>query len=235
MILKRNEVIAIKLKTSNIMHYNMAVIGGIFGGFAVCNLGEIFGNAQTLNLIGIVSNLVYCDLNTLLLRIIAALLYMLGFAAAVVIPKKLRIHSDMISIVVDIFAFITLAFMPKDLNFLISLYPIFFATAFQWTAFEYIDGYSSSTIFSSNNYRQFATSLIEYIIDRDKSRITKIRVFGLTLLYFHIGVALACAASLLFGRLSALVGIIALTPSIYLLIKKRIIRLKKIKLSNKGT
>lgn len=220
-----------KVKTTNFMHYNMALVGGIFGGFAVCNLGEIFGNAQTLNLISIVYNFVYCDFETLLLRIIAALLYFLGFGAAVVIPKKLRLHSDAISLIIDFFAFIVLLFLPKNVNLIISLYPIFFATAFQWTAFEYIEGYSCSTIFSSNNYRQFSTSLIEYIIDKDKSRMTKIRVFGLTLLYFHIGVALACFASLFFGRLSAVVGIAALLPSAYLLIKKRLIRLKNIKLN----
>ena len=207
----------------------MAVAGGVFGGFAVCNLGEIFGNAQTLNLIGIVYNLVYCNFETLLLRIIAVLLYFLGFAAAVVIPKKLRLHSDVISIVVDILAFITLMFLPKNADFLISLYPIFFATAFQWTAFEYIEGYSCSTIFSSNNYRQFTTSLVEYAIDKDKSRLTKTRVFGLTLLYFHIGVALACISAIHFGRLSAFIGILVLLPTIFLLIKKRIIRLKNIK------
>ncbi len=218
-----------KIKTNNFMHYNMSVVGGIFGGFAVCNLGEVFGNAQTLNLISIVYNLVYCDFETLLLRIIAALLYFLGFGAAVIIPKKLRLHSDAISIVIDIIAFVILAFMPKNASLLISLYPIFFATAFQWTAFEYIDGYSSSTIFSSNNYRQFMTSLLEYIIDKDKSRKTKIRVFGLTLLYFHLGVALSCALTLMFGRLSALIGIAALIPSVCVLIKKRIIRLRKIK------
>lgn len=211
------------------MHYNMAVAGGVFGGFAVCNLGEIFGNAQTLNLIGVVYNLVYCDFNALILRITAALLYLLGFGAAVVIPKKLRLHSDAISIIIDALAFITLAFLPRGTPFIISLYPIFFATAFQWTAFEYIDGYSCSTIFSSNNYRQFMTSLIEYIIDKDKTRMTKIRVFGLTLLYFHIGVAIACLSAVLFGRLSALVGILVLIPTAYLIIKKRIIRLKNIK------
>ena len=218
-----------RIKVNNFTHYNMAVAGGVFGGFAVCNLGEIFGNAQTLNLIGIVYNLVYCNFETLLLRIIAALLYFLGFAAAVVIPKKLRLHSDIISIVVDILAFITLMFLPKNADFLISLYPIFFATAFQWTAFEYIEGYSCSTIFSSNNYRQFTTSLVEYAIDKDKSRLTKTRVFGLTLLYFHIGVALACISAIHFGRLSAFIGILVLLPTIYLLIKKRIIRLKNIK------
>ena len=222
-----------RIKVNNFMHYNMAVAGGVFGGFAVCNLGEIFGNAQTLNLIGIVYNFVYCDFETLLLRIIAALLYFLGFAAAVVIPKKLRLHSDLISIVIDILAFITLVFLPRNANFLISLYPIFFATAFQWTAFEYIEGYSCSTIFSSNNYRQFTTSLVEYAIDKDKSRLTKTRVFGLTLLYFHIGVALACISAIHFGRFSALVGIVVLLPTIYLLIKKRIIRLKNIKSQTK--
>lgn len=220
-----------KIKITNFMHYNMALAGGIFGGFAVCNLGEIFGNAQTLNLIGVVQSFVYCDFKTLFLRITAALLYLLGFGAAAVIPKKLRLHSDAISIVIDLIAFIVLALMPIYANPIISLYPIFFATAFQWTAFEYIDGYSCSTIFSSNNYRQFMTSLIEYAIDKDKSRITKIKVFGLTLLYFHIGVAIACVTALIFGRMSALVGVLAIMPTAYLIIKKRIIRLKNIKSS----
>lgn len=206
-------------KTKNFEHYNMAAAGGIFGGFAVCNLGEIFGNAQTLNLMGLVHSLIYFDFKTLILRLIAALLYLAGFTAAIIIPKKLKLHTEIISVIIDIIAFIILAFMPEGTSFLVSLYPIFFATAFQWTAFEYIDGYSSSTIFSSNNYRQFATSLVEYIIDKDKSRITKTRVFGLTLLYFHIGVALACVWSIFIGRLSALLGILVVLPTAVLELK----------------
>ncbi len=202
------------MKRQNFMHYNMALVGGIFGGFAVCNLGEIFGNAQTLNLMGIVRSLIYCEPGVFLLRFIAALLYFLGFTLAAVLPKFLKSKTELISFGIDAAAFLTLLLMPESIPPYISLYPIFFATAFQWTAFEYIDGYNCSTIFSSNNYRQFLTSAVQLAIDRDRSRITKIRVFGLTLLYFHIGVALACAGSLFFGRLSAALGIIALIPAL---------------------
>lgn len=192
----------------------MALVGGIFGGFAVCNLGEVFGNAQTLNLMGLVKSLIFCEPELLVMRLIAALLYFFGFALAAVAPRYLKRKSELIGIIIDALAFVTLLVIPVSTPHLISLYPIFFATAFQWTTFDYIDGYNSSTIFSSNNYRQFMTSLVEYIIDRDRGRLTKMRVYGLTLLYFHIGVALACAASLFFGRLSALVGIAALVPAV---------------------
>lgn len=211
--------VCMKIKTNNFIHYNMALAGGIFGGFAVCNLGEVFGNAQTLNLISIVYNIFFCDFSMLWLRIIAALLYFIGFALAMLMPKILKLRTEIVSIFIDISAFIVLALLPKNIPHLISLYPIFFATAFQWTAFEYIEGYSSSTIFSSNNYRQFATSLIEYFMDRDKSRLIKTRVFGLTLLYFHIGVALSCAGSIFIGKSSALIGVFSLIPALVLIIK----------------
>lgn len=202
------------MKRNNFMHYNMAVVGGVFGGFAVCNLGEVFGNAQTLNLMGVVRSLIYGEPVVLLLRLCAALLYFMGFALAAMLPKLLKSKTELISFIIDAAAFVTLLLLPSGLNPLISLYPIFFATAFQWTAFEYIDGYNCSTIFSSNNYRQFLTSLVEYAADRDKSRLNKTRVFGLTLLYFHIGVALACVGSLFFGRLSAVIGLLALIPAV---------------------
>lgn len=211
----------LKLKRNNIIHYNMALVGGVFGGFAVSNLGEVFGNAQTLNLIGVVYNLINCKFDVLLLRIIAALLYFFGFALAAVAHRKSKIRADMLSFAIDAASFLALAFMPKDAPVMISLYPIFFATAFQWTVFEYIDGYSSSTIFSSNNYRQFATSLVEYLIDRDKSRLTKTRVFGFTLLYFHLGVLVACLGTLFTGRISALIGILALVPAVALTLNNR--------------
>ncbi|MCH5304101.1 MAG: DUF1275 domain-containing protein [Ruminococcus sp.] len=211
-----------RIKTDNFIHYNMALAGGFFGGFAVCNLGEIFGNAQTLNLISIVYNIFFCDFEKLWLRIAAALLYFLGFMLAVLIPKIFKVRTELISILIDAAAFIILAFLPTHIPFLISLYPIFFASAFQWTAFEYIEGYSSSTIFSSNNYRQFTTSLIEYLIDKDKSRLIKTRIFGITLLCFHIGVAFACVGTILIGRFSSLLGILVLIPAAVLIIRKRI-------------
>lgn len=204
-----------KMKQQNFLHYNMALVGGIFGGFAVCNLGEVFGNAQTLNLLMFVKSLVQGEPGVLLLRFLAALLYFFGFALAAVLPKLIKRRTEELSFAIDAAAFVVLMCLPESVSPLISLYPIFFATAFQWTTFEYIDGYSCSTIFSSNNFRQFSTSLVQYAIDKDKSRLSKTRVFGLTLLYFHVGVAAACALSIFFGRLSAVVGITALLPAVY--------------------
>lgn len=108
---------------------------------------------------------------------------------------------------------VTLAVMPDNLELIIYLYPMFFAMSFQWTVFAGAEGYGSSTIFSTNNLRQFSTSLVEYICNKDSEKIKKARFYGLTLISFHIGVAVACVVSLLLGTKSTLVALVFLVPA----------------------
>ncbi|MCH5298765.1 MAG: DUF1275 domain-containing protein [Ruminococcus sp.] len=207
-------------KTDNIIHYNMATVGGFFAGFTVSNLLDLFGNAQTLNLLSIVRDFFICDYPLMALRIVGAVVYLLGMSLSVIIPRCTKIRTDILSIVVDAVCLIILTLLPENLNIFIRVYPVFFATAFQWTVFDKIEGYVSATIFSTNNYRQFTTSLLAYAFDRDKALLSKARVFGFTLLYFHIGVALACALSMFMGKLSALPALLLLIPAAVLIKQK---------------
>lgn len=207
-------------KTDNMIHYNMAAVGGYFAGFAVCNLLELFGNAQTLNLLSIVRDFFICDYPQMVLRIVGAVVYFLGMALSVIIPRCTKIRTDILSVAVDAICLIILALLPENLNIFIRVYPIFFATSFQWTAFDKIEGYVSSTIFSTNNYRQLTTSLLAYAFDKDKALLSKARVFGFTLMYFHVGVALACVLSILIGKLSALPALLLLIPAAVLITKQ---------------
>lgn len=204
-------------KTDNIIHYNMAVVGGYFAGFTVCNLLDLFGNAQTLNLLSIVRDFFICDFQQMALRIVGAIMYFLGMSLSVIIPRCTKIRTDILSVVIDAMCLIILSLLPDNLHVFIRVYPVFFATAFQWTAFDKIEGYVSSTIFSTNNYRQFTTSLLAYAFDKDKALLAKARVFGFTLLYFHIGVALACVLSMFMGKLTALPALTLLIPAVVII------------------
>lgn len=204
-------------KTDNIIHYNMAIVGGYFAGFAVCNLLELFGNAQTLNLLSIIRDFFICDYQLMALRIVGAIVYFLGMSLSVIVPRLTKIRTDILSVVIDAVCLIVLAFLPENLNTFIRVYPVFFATSFQWTAFDRIEGYVSSTIFSTNNYRQFTTSFLAYAFDKDKALLAKARVFGFTLLYFHVGVALACVLAIFMGKLSALPALALLIPAAVLI------------------
>lgn len=192
----------------------MSVVGGFFGGFAICNLGEVFANSQTLNLIVTLRHLFEGDLSSLIVRLTGAIVYFLGLAFAVIFAKRTRINREILSPIISAVCLILVAAIPYTVNPLIHIYPIFFATAFQWVCFDKIEGYSSATIFSTNNYRQFTTALVEYALDGERKMLTKAKVFGFTLLWFHVGAALACAGELCLGKASVLLGLLPIIAAL---------------------
>ena len=60
------------------IHFNMAFIGGYLGVHAVLSFGNLLGNAQTSNLISVVTSLLSADWTQLLLRLGGMLLYNIG-------------------------------------------------------------------------------------------------------------------------------------------------------------
>lgn len=199
-----------KEKLQSLTHFNMALVGGFFGGFAIWNFMELFGNAQTANMIGIVKNIIGGNFADVMLRVVGFLIYFSGFALSVVINKLTNLNIKYISLIIDFIALITVFIMPKDRALILCLYPIFFAMPFQWVSFGGAEGFTSSTIFSTNNLRQFSTSFVEYLCDKDKTHLKKTAFFGKTLLSYHIGVAIACVLSVWFGISSVLLGIFPL-------------------------
>ena len=71
---------------------------------------------------------------------------------------------------------------------MLALYPMFFAMAVQWLAFTSASGFSSATVFSTNNTRQFVTGLTEYFYSHEKSHLLRAKFFAGTLICFHSGV-----------------------------------------------
>jgi len=224
-----------KNRKQRIIHYTMASVGGFLGGFAILSHHDLLGNAQTSNLISLAISIVGRNPFEALLHAGSLLLYMLGLSLTVLIPRYTKWNLRLCSIAIDALALAILAFIPSTAEDFLALYPIFFAMAFQWNTFKGADGYISSSIFSTNNLRQFTTSLTEYFCDRDRNHLNKTSFYGGTLLFFHIGVAISYFACMNLGTMGSLTGLLPLSLSLFfLLTENKRLRRKLVSLRHKA-
>lgn len=185
------------------IHYTMAFCGGFMGVYAIVDRMGVFGSAQTANLIALICDLLGKDPLEISYRIMALLVYVGGMAATVLVEKRTRWNPMYCSILVDLAAVAAVGFFPEDMNPFVALYPVFFATAFQWCVFKGADGYVSATIFSTNNLKQTVTAFTDYLLSageagREEKR-KKASFFGGSLLSFHGGVAAGYVCWLLYA------------------------------------
>ena len=185
------------------IHFNMAFIGGYLGVHAVLSFSNLLGNAQTSNLISMVTSLLSGDWQQLLHRIGGMLLYMAAIALTVYLPPRIRCDLRLISVALDAAAAVVVGCFPEDIAPVLGLYPLFFAMAFQWNSFSGADGFVSSSIFSTNNLRQFTMAMTEVWGHHDPTHLPKAAFFGKTLLSFHAGVAASFLLWQAFGFRSA--------------------------------
>ena len=173
------------------IHYIVAFIGGFLGIFPIVNSLHLFGSAQTSNLIDIVLASLRTDWSSLFLHVFGAFLYVFAVFLVTFLPKHTRLNVKWLALLVDAACAFVMWLFPLERNLPLTmyLYPTFFAMAFQWCSFKGAYGFTSSTIFSTNNLRQFIASLTEVFCNGDKSFLLKAKFFGLTLLGFHLGVA----------------------------------------------
>lgn len=61
---------------------------------------------------------------------------MAGVALVVIWPKCTKISVHYLAVIVDAFAFIMLGFFPKDMNIIVSLYPVFLRQQFSGHHFQ---------------------------------------------------------------------------------------------------
>ena len=159
------------------------------GGFAIFNHNDLFGSAMTTNMISLALDFAGHNDDLMFYRFLAFLIYVAAMVLTVIIAHKIStIFLKNISIFIDATALIIIGLLPKNTNPFVSLFPIFFSTAFQWCSFRGADGFTSSSIFSTNNLRQCTTGFAEYICNKDKNALKRGIYFGKVLISFHIGV-----------------------------------------------
>lgn len=190
------------------LHFMMAFIGGYIGAYALLNRADVFGNAQTCNLIHIVMSILGGNFLEFCIRIGGMLIYMAGIVLVVIWPKITKINVHFLAVAVDAAVLLILGFLPKEMDIMLSLYPIFFAVAVQWSAFPGVYGYNCSTIFSTNNLKQFTMAATEYIFTHEKKHSHKAKFYGGVLLFYHLGVAFSYLACVECGVRASWIGIL---------------------------
>ena len=170
------------------VQYSMCAAGGFIAAYAILNHADFLASAQTANLINVVLCITGRNFPELCLRLIAVVIYMAGLSIPVIIPKYTHIYMITLCIFVDMLFVAVLYFFTEKMNTIIALYPVFFMTAIQWNSFPGAGGFVSSSVFSTNNLRQFTTSYVEYLCDKNKEHLKKTKFFGGVLLSYHAGV-----------------------------------------------
>ena len=175
--------------TQTAAHHAMAVVGGFFGVYALMTRSDTFGSSETSNLIFLTIGGLGASFPDFLIRLGATLCYIAGIVFATLMPKYLK-RTDLryLSLLIDFAACLLLAQIPGDVNPVLALYPMFFATAVQWLSYTQAAGYNSATIFSTNNLRQCFAGLTEYLYSREEKHLARFLFYGGTLLCFHAGV-----------------------------------------------
>lgn len=170
-------------------HHSIALMGGFFGIYALLLRNENFGSSETANLIFLFASGLGGEWSVFRIRLAALFVYIGGLVFATLISKCFK-KGDFryLGILVDLIACLVLAWIPADVDPVLALYPMFFATAVQWLAFTSASGFNSATVFSTNNTRQMVTGLTEYIYSRDKAHLLRAKFFAGTLICFHLGV-----------------------------------------------
>ncbi|MCH5297849.1 MAG: DUF1275 domain-containing protein [Ruminococcus sp.] len=204
------------IKNQRHTHYAVSAIGGFMGGYAIINFYELFANAQTANMIHLVEKLVGHDYTGLVYIFSALFTYIAGNVFCVLYRKFVGKNLRMLSLVLDVLVITAVGIITEFTHISFALLPILFAMPIQWNAFNDDAGYVSSTIFSTNNLRQATMSLTQYLTDKDKAQLSKTKFYWSTLLYFHIGVAVVCVASIFYGVHSIWFGFIPAVVAITL-------------------
>ena len=171
-----------------LLHVNLAFIGGLTGAYAILVRGGNFGAAQTMNLIEMVLNFTEMNLTDAFLRLAIFILYGLAIIAAFLIGEHFASVKSYIALAVEAVCIWIAGIIPTSVNPLIALFPVFILNAYQWQAFTTPECYNSSTIFSTNNYKQTLLAWTRYHMTHDLAQKKRALLFTNTLILFHLGV-----------------------------------------------
>lgn len=191
------------------LHLNMTLIGGFMVGYGVINRHDILGSAQTGNMVSLAMDAVGHVDEQWLFRIMALVIYIASLSLTVIISHKVsKMNMKRLSILIDGIALLAVGFCPAEMNSFVVLFPIFFATAFQWCSFKGADGFASSSIFCTNNLRQCVTGFTEYFCSKDEESLHRGIYFGKVLLCFYGGVAVSFLGTQVLNLRSSWVGLL---------------------------
>ena len=209
-----------KEKYDSLIQYIMCFVGGFMGAYAILNHNDFLASAQTANLIHVVLCITGHNMPEFLMRIVAVLIYMTGLCIPVILRNKMEIDTKLVALCFEMLMVGILYFIDESVSTIYALYPVFFMTAIQWNSFPGAQGFVSSSIFSTNNFRQCTTSFTEYLCDKDRTHLKKTKFFGTVLLSYHAGVAVSYFAWRAFGMREVILCLVPLVIVFTILVVK---------------
>lgn len=171
------------------LHYTMSFIGGIFAVYALLEHSNVFGSAETSNMILLVNDLLHWNLFSILIRIGSLIAYAAGIVSALWLAKYYSHAQKVICIVTDAAAVFILSIIPHNTPPIVALYPVGFAMSIQWCTFRVVEKNPSATTFSTGNFRQLVTNIFNYFTEGKREYLSNVKFYFFTMLSFHLGAA----------------------------------------------
>ena len=165
----------------------MCLNGGFLGGYSLLCRNGNFGSAQTTNMFQIIFTLFGKNLVEFSTRLFGLSLYSLGILICTFLINRKLFDMQRYAILVNSLGVVLLSILPTKIDPLIGILPIFFMTSTQWSIFHGTENYNCSTIFSTNNVRQFVSSMGDYLINKKDDQKDKMLFYALTLFWFYFG------------------------------------------------
>lgn len=176
-------------KRETYLHYTMSVVGGIFALYSLLEHANVFGSAETSNMILLVNDLLQWDLFHIVIRVGSLLVYAAGITVTLWMSRCCPGVQKRACILIDCAAALVLSLLPQGLHPVVALYPVAFAMSIQWCTFRGVGDDPSATTFSTGNFRQLVTLTFSYALDRRPRELSRIRFYIITMLCFHGGIA----------------------------------------------
>lgn len=176
-------------KQEKALHYTMSVAGGIFANYSLLEYCNVFGSAETNNMILMVKDLLYWDPFYFVIKVISLIVYAAGITVTLWLSKKHPSVQRFVCIAIDCIAALILGFLPLNMNPVIALYPMGFAMSIQWCTFRGVGANPSATTFSTGNFRQLVSNLYSFFAEGKRESLINIRFYLVTMLFFHAGIA----------------------------------------------
>lgn len=184
-----NENTERELKQERRMHYTMSFIGGIFAIYSLLEHSNVFGSAETSNMILLVKDLLCWDAYHIFIRVGSLAVYATGIILTVWMDKNCPALQKRICIMIDCFAAFVLGILPENLNPVVALYPVAFAMSIQWCTFHGVRENPSASTFSTGNFRQLVTLIFCYVTEKSEENLPRIKFYIITMFSFHAGIA----------------------------------------------
>lgn len=208
------------ISLDRLIHLNVALVGGYMGAHTLLLRGGNFGNAQTGNLVEMMIDIPEWNWLDFALRFVGVLLFVAAMVLSVVMSRRKVLPMKPIALAVDALGMVIAALLPAEMNAVVGLYPLFFISAFQWGTFSGAEGYSCSTIFSTNNLRQCVTGWTEYFLTHEEKPRHKAVFYSQTICSFLLGALFGGALSLWYGPKGMLFGLLPVGTALYLVVKQ---------------